>query len=594
MTTMLDLPRELVEEILCRVPVKSMRTVRLTCKTWNTLSNHIGKAAPAREGEFLAIWLANFRVYLMSFSHNNSDSSIKPRGKLISLTDPDDVDIVVVCFCEGLLLCTTKDMSKIVVWNPYSGQTRWICVEPRFFHNRMLLFGHALGYDKNKSHKILRFSYSCSQNVHEIFEFKSNSWRVLDVTPDSYIEYYECGVSLKGNMYWKATYKTIGAYFLLCFDFTKERFGPHLPLPFESNYDVVTLSPFGEEQLAVLFQPFKKYGMEIWVTTKIEPSEVSWSKFLAVVDMRPLYDGSFLIDEEKRAVMVFDGDENLTNLTRYKAYIIGEKRYFKAVDLGEITEKEGFLAADCLISVNLHGSHNSYDPFINYQGKLISLNNSDDVVISRICNCEGLLLCTTGDYTRLVVWNPYTGQTRWICIERNSGPLWCHALGYEKSGSCRRIHKILRFAHFPGKRSVHEIYEFNSNSWRVLDVTPDCYDVVTLSTFGEEQLAVLVQPFHSYGMEIWVTNNIEPNAVSWSKFLAVVDMGVLIEPSFLIHKEKQAVVVFDEHGHSVNHRRHIAYIVGENGYFRPMDLGVISDRESLSCVCSYVPSSVLF
>ncbi|KAG7569044.1 F-box-like domain superfamily [Arabidopsis thaliana x Arabidopsis arenosa] len=348
MTTMLDLPWELVEEILCRVPVKSMRTVRLTCKTWNTLSNHIGKAAPAREGEFLAIRLANFRVYLMSFSHNNSDSSIKPRGKLISLTDPDDVDIVVVCFCEGLLLCTRKDLSKIVVWNPYSGQTWWICVEPRFFHNRKLFFGHALGYDKNKSHKILRFSYSCSQNVHEIIEFKSNSWRVLDVTPDSYIGYYECGVSLKGNMYWKATYKNLGGVpdFLLCFDFTKESFGPHLPLPFETNYDVVTLSPFGEEQLAVLFQPYNKKGMEIWVTTKIEPSAVSWIKFLAVVDMRPvLYDGSFLIDEEKRAVVVFDRDENLTNLTRYKAYIIGENGYFKEVDLRKVTETKGFWAA---------------------------------------------------------------------------------------------------------------------------------------------------------------------------------------------------------------------------------------------------------
>lgn len=46
----------------------------------------------------------------------------------------------------------------------------------------------------------------------------------------------------------------------------------------------------------------------------------------------------------------------------------------------------------CLIRVNLHGIHNNSDPFINYEGKLISLNNSDDVAISRICNCEGLLL----------------------------------------------------------------------------------------------------------------------------------------------------------------------------------------------------------
>ncbi|VYS54341.1 unnamed protein product [Arabidopsis thaliana] len=55
MEKMSDLPRELVEEILSRVPVKSMREVRLTCKTWNALSKHIGKAEAAREGEFLGI-----------------------------------------------------------------------------------------------------------------------------------------------------------------------------------------------------------------------------------------------------------------------------------------------------------------------------------------------------------------------------------------------------------------------------------------------------------------------------------------------------------------------------------------------------------
>ncbi|XP_010418649.1 PREDICTED: putative F-box protein At3g17620 [Camelina sativa] len=347
MAKMSYLPKELVEEIISRVPVKSMRTVRLTCKTWNTLSKHLGKATPSREGELMGVWLANFRVYLMSFSHNNSDSSIKPIGKLISLTDSDDVDVACVCYFEGLLLCTTKDLSRIVVWNMYTGQTRWICVEPNFVNGRKLSYGYALGYDKSKScsaHKILRFTdnHYPERYVTEIYEFKSNSWRVLDVTCDWFIE--NCGVSLKGNMYWQATSKDFGEDvpdFLLCFDFTEQRFGPHLPLPFESCYhDIVTLSAFVEEKLAVLFQPSNSYGMEIWVTTKIEPSAVSWSKFLAVVDMRPLYDGTFLIDEQKSRVMVFDRYLDATNPPRrcYKAYIVGENGYFREVDLGKIAE----------------------------------------------------------------------------------------------------------------------------------------------------------------------------------------------------------------------------------------------------------------
>lgn len=33
-----DLPRDLTEEVLSRIPVTSMRAVRFTCKKWNTLS----------------------------------------------------------------------------------------------------------------------------------------------------------------------------------------------------------------------------------------------------------------------------------------------------------------------------------------------------------------------------------------------------------------------------------------------------------------------------------------------------------------------------------------------------------------------------
>ncbi|WZZ58587.1 hypothetical protein YC2023_058694 [Brassica napus] len=55
-----DLPVNLVEEILYRVPLKSMRAVRLTCKDWDTLSKnrsfskmHIGKLRAVKEGESL-------------------------------------------------------------------------------------------------------------------------------------------------------------------------------------------------------------------------------------------------------------------------------------------------------------------------------------------------------------------------------------------------------------------------------------------------------------------------------------------------------------------------------------------------------------
>uniref|UniRef100_A0A1J3FG71 Putative F-box protein n=1 Tax=Noccaea caerulescens TaxID=107243 RepID=A0A1J3FG71_NOCCA len=60
---MSNLPSELVEEIISRVPVNSITIVRSTCKMWDSLfkdesfvRKHVGQAAAStREREFLII-----------------------------------------------------------------------------------------------------------------------------------------------------------------------------------------------------------------------------------------------------------------------------------------------------------------------------------------------------------------------------------------------------------------------------------------------------------------------------------------------------------------------------------------------------------
>ncbi|CDY28935.1 BnaA02g25410D [Brassica napus] len=140
------------------------------------------------------------------------------------------------------------------------------------------------------------------------------------------------------------SFKTRNKKFFICFDFTEERLGSRLSFPFDSYFeDIVILSNFGEEQIAVLFKKWGKFEMKIWVTSKINPTTVSWSKFLEV-DMRPFITGcnhvftqsrGFFIDEEKKVVVVFGRHE--FDDTRKIAYIIGEDGYFRKVDLGEDT-----------------------------------------------------------------------------------------------------------------------------------------------------------------------------------------------------------------------------------------------------------------
>ncbi|CAF2101011.1 unnamed protein product [Brassica napus] len=190
-TMISDLPRDVAEEVLSRLPVTSLGRVRSTCKKWNTLTKdegfikkHLGKNQRRK-----VVMLLDYKVYLMSIDLL-TPPSIERIGKLVSLNheDPaaaaaDGVDISCIFHCDGLLLCITKDKTnhRLVVWNPYSGQTRWI--EPRDSYNRFDRYMYALGYKKNNCslHKLLRFvdfydpSLKRRVGKFELYSFNSNS-----------------------------------------------------------------------------------------------------------------------------------------------------------------------------------------------------------------------------------------------------------------------------------------------------------------------------------------------------------------------------------------------------------------------------------
>ncbi|CAA7051256.1 unnamed protein product [Microthlaspi erraticum] len=335
------LPWELETEILYRVPATSLKQLRFTCKRWYALSidpffikkNLGGKAATQ-------MVLKKYQsVYSFSFDlhgiHNRYDQFIKFTGKLENLKDPGDVKISEIFQCESLLLCTTKD-ERLVVWNPCTGQTRWI-QSSAMYHTCFL------GYKNNNKYSFDSYKiFSCSTYLDdqdatvrkfETYDFDSDSWRVLDDDTHSW-SIASRGVSLKGDTYWlnsddEEEPDLINS--ILVYDFTSESFG-RLPLPFQVNnyYDdqeVVVLSVVREEKLAMLHQRLGSLEMKIWVTNNITDEakdDLSWSVFL-VVDLGKLMINnrtkvtSFLVDEENKRAMCCFFHEVLTRI-----YIVGE------------------------------------------------------------------------------------------------------------------------------------------------------------------------------------------------------------------------------------------------------------------------------
>ncbi|KAH0902623.1 hypothetical protein HID58_042126 [Brassica napus] len=305
---MSDLPRELAEEALCRIPVTSLRPVRSTCKKCGVFAKkhlaHHAKVAEEAKEDPVVVMIMDYRVFLMRFNlsniNNNVESCVNPEAKLIGPDGSDQIDVREIFHCDGLLLCIPKDHSRLVVWNPYWGQTRWIeCTHNYRLQPNHLVdkYTYALGYDSSSSsHKILRFSDFATMFVEfRIYEFSSDSWRILDLLPRVWmIGYGERGLTLKGNTYWFASEIQFKNSFLVCFDFTRETFWSHLPLPFDDAYpeDTVSLSSVREDQLV-----------------------------------------------EKKIAVVFAKDTDIQNPTREVAYIIGVDGSIKAADVRESADK---------------------------------------------------------------------------------------------------------------------------------------------------------------------------------------------------------------------------------------------------------------
>ncbi|CAA7048153.1 unnamed protein product [Microthlaspi erraticum] len=331
-----NLPMDLMEDILSRVPIKSMTAVRLTCTKWNTISKsqiftkmHFDKAFdPAKEDESESrmITMTEGNLYLVSVNNFSAEK----KGKLTCLEE--QVKMSRVYHYDGLLLCIPEeDDTQVVVWNPYLGKTRRI--ELRSSHvvpwgRRCLdVSCYGIGYEdkgSGRNHKILRFidAFLLQDGYeffwYEIYDFETGLWTTLDVTDPHWRTTYGDGVSIKGNTYWCARERGADGWngerdfikYIICFDYTRKIFGPLLALPCQYTYAHVTLSCVREEKLAALCNSHKNdwYLFEIWISTRIEAGKVSWSKFFTFNEDSLPYDicfllGSFFIDQVKKVVM---------------------------------------------------------------------------------------------------------------------------------------------------------------------------------------------------------------------------------------------------------------------------------------------------
>ncbi|CAA7033084.1 unnamed protein product [Microthlaspi erraticum] len=315
-----DLPGDLLEEILYRVPATSVKRLRSVCKRWNRLVNDnrfIRKLLDKAAKQFLILDLKEFRVFSMSVNLHGIPS-IEVIDQL-SLNDSQLIsaqsNIGQVSYCDGLLLCTIKDddTRRIVVWNPCTGQTKWIHGGDRGKQSECTSIYTLGSYQDNKSgnnsYKVLRMICHVVLEL-EICDINSNSWRKID-GPGSNILLKFCSVSLKGKTYWFGKDRNKEHVCLVSFDYERERFELLFLDPCQFPNVLlkdVALSVVREEKLSMLLQRPQALRKEIWLTSKIDETKaVSWIKVFTVDYPESIIGflmGYFLVDEEKKAVLM--------------------------------------------------------------------------------------------------------------------------------------------------------------------------------------------------------------------------------------------------------------------------------------------------
>lgn len=169
------LPSELVVEILCRLPTKSVCRSRAVSKPWKAfwednqfLKNYLARARP----QFML--RSNFQICCVDMINLDDDDD--------PIIEVRDVNLDLACnnsllvHCDGFLL---SGMGKkgFAVWNPWLRQKR--CIE-----NQEYRFC-GVGYDKNRpeaGYKILGFDFKLYPKV-AIYECKSDAFRFIINAP---------------------------------------------------------------------------------------------------------------------------------------------------------------------------------------------------------------------------------------------------------------------------------------------------------------------------------------------------------------------------------------------------------------------------
>ncbi|XP_057789367.1 F-box/kelch-repeat protein At3g23880-like [Salvia miltiorrhiza] len=311
-----EIHKEITEEILSRLPVKSILRFRCVSTSWRSLIDSKRFIKTHLQNSARNPSLAHHKVLFHNKSIYKKVPTLMRRPVLDSSEDqalelefPIDFHCIVGC-CNGLVCLV--GYKQFVLWNPSTGISKKL---PPYFDDyktRSICYNSCgFGWDESSGdYKVFATATMSARAIAKMYSLKRDSWKEVKgwdswKTPDWCTTIWEMGVLASGSLHWERYYRR-GVY---AFDLKREVLGAvELPESREGRW---------WEGIGVIGECLSLYNgcedssyLEIWMKKE------SWEK-VVVLDQKcnplhispalaPFWGGGFLLIKIGN-FLVFDG-----------------------------------------------------------------------------------------------------------------------------------------------------------------------------------------------------------------------------------------------------------------------------------------------
>lgn len=288
----LDLPEDIIADILKRLPAKSLVRFRCVCKPWGSLltdSNFIKAHLKRNRSLFQSNLKTNTRLILARYCDtllSATDSDVTKnaiQAEQLDLPLVKNLPYYVKGHSDGLLCLVINDgyEGMLVIYNPSIQRYRKL-PNPENFRSTREVIG--IGYDATcDDYKVVRVpSNYCRMKCPgyrpkvEVLTLKSNTWRQIpdEDTPPYFVEHIFQATEVNGGLYWLVEDHETARCVILRFDLAGEKFKVITPPPDESSRSIAWIGPL-KDWLCVVHTR-RLSDVHVWATK----DDMTWTKII--------------------------------------------------------------------------------------------------------------------------------------------------------------------------------------------------------------------------------------------------------------------------------------------------------------------------